>query len=87
MISWALMAIDSTLEHSKTLGKTPVPNLSTPRSPQPKESLTSAPLEQRSMLTSALLEYGIADEVLASIPIGDDDTTQLLSPRFAGKKF
>jgi hypothetical protein len=29
MISWALMAIDSTLEHSKTLGKTQFPNFST----------------------------------------------------------
>jgi hypothetical protein len=29
MISWALMAIDSTLEHSKTLGKTQIRNFST----------------------------------------------------------
>jgi hypothetical protein len=29
MISWALMANDSTLEHSKTLGKTQLPNFGT----------------------------------------------------------
>jgi hypothetical protein len=29
MISWALMANDSTLEHSKTLGKTQFHNFST----------------------------------------------------------
>jgi len=29
MISWALTAIDSTLEHSTTLGKTQIPNFST----------------------------------------------------------
>jgi hypothetical protein len=29
MVSWALMANDSTLEHSKTLGKTQIQNFST----------------------------------------------------------
>jgi hypothetical protein len=29
MISWALMANDSTLEHSKTLARTPFQNFST----------------------------------------------------------
>jgi hypothetical protein len=40
MISWALMANDSTLEHSKTLGKLLIPNFSTLAStlasPRPK---------------------------------------------------